>query len=755
MEWGGNFFLSKKYVRAQGKELSRCHWPGDRLRWQIGTGYPPNYDRGVSGCQASVLHGYLPVVINRWTQQGLTFEEEAFATLLHSPLSPRDPGRDEETPAFLMIRLRVTNPELASHQTEIRVSADHLDHLMWENGVLLQQQEGRKYLRMSLRLPESASARLSRAEESDADENTLSISLAVPAGEHRDLYLTVPFVSDLAADQAGQWAEAGYEPEKERVISYWRDLISRRVIFSVPEQKFNEMGRAVVAHLYLSVWKDPASGLYMLPAASLRYLVYANESCFQIQLLDLLGGQAETADYLQTFIRLQGSRSLPGDFTGEQTPVYYGVRVDSVYDYTASAYNLHHGTVLWTLAHHYLVTRNRTWLAQAASSMLRAADWIIEQRRHSQILVDGEAAAHYGLLPAGRLEDNRDWNYWFSVNSYACLGLAETARAFRSAGLPHAERLQQEAESYRRDLRRAVQLATQGSPVVSLRDHTWSPHVPTAAGQRFRAFDLKSEYFSRYNQSIKPMLRLSATREILYGPMIVLNTGIVAADEPMADWILDDWEDNLTMSSSLGLAVHGWVDDDKWFSQGGMVFQANLQNPIQAYLLRREVKAAIRSLYNNMAACLYPDVNVFTEEYRTWIHGSGPFYKIPDEARFIHRVCDLLVLENANQVWLASGTPRRWLEPGNRIELRRSCLMHGQVSFTLQPGESAKSILAEVQATWHERPEQVRLYLRSPYAGKMNQVRINGRDWNNWDAEQEVVYLPVRQGKQQVIVEFR
>ena len=114
--------------------------------------------------------------------------------------------------------------------------------------------------------------------------------------------------------------------------------------------------------------------------------------------------------------------------------------------------------------------------------------------------------------------------------------------------------------------------------------------------------------------------------------MILLTTDVFRADEPLANWVLDDWEDNATMSSSLGLNVHGWVDDKLWFSRGGMVFQANLQNPTLTYLRRNEVPAAIRNLYNDFVACYYPSVNAFTEEYHQWRSPSGPFYKIPDEA---------------------------------------------------------------------------------------------------------------------------
>jgi hypothetical protein len=119
-------------------------------------------------------------------------------------------------------------------------------------------------------------------------------------------------------------------------------------------------------------------------------------------------------------------------------------------------------------------------------------------------------------------------------------------------------------------------------------------------------------------------------------------------DEQFANWVLDDWEDNATMSSSLGLNIHGWVDDKLWFSRGGMVFQANLQNPTLTYLRRNEVPAAIRNLYNDFVACYYPSVNAFTEEYRQWRSPSGPFYKVSDEAKFVNRVRDLLVREEGD-----------------------------------------------------------------------------------------------------------
>jgi hypothetical protein len=749
LEWGGNFFMNKKYVRAKGKDLARCQWPGDTLHWQIGSGAHPDFNRDPANCHMSILQDYLPVVYSRWTHEGFAFEEEAFATLLDAPLAPEGAHRDEQAAALLMIKLCIVNPSDSLRSVDLWLKSDPLDQLTVEHNVICQKVRDRRYIRMFLRCPAGLVPVLTDLPDNTVGAQAFHFNIAIPANDRCELVLMTPFVSDLQGDKALRLAATDYEKEKARVIEYWRERIRPQVVFNVPEEKFNELARAILIHLYMSVWKEPGSGLYMVPAAALRYQIYANESCFQIMLLDLLGAHKNAEDYLETFIKLQGSKPLPGAFVGPQDAVYFGAFIDDPYDYTATGYNLHHGTVLWTLARHYLLTRNNSWLQHAAPSMLRAADWIIAQRQ-----IDKPLFAK-GLLPAGRLEDNKEWNYWFSVNTYAWLGLQTTAQAFALAGLPEADRLTQEAAAFYLDLRQAVVSATQHCPVVQLRDQTYSPFVPTAAGRRFRGFNVKSDYYRRYDNTIKPMLRLSATREILYGPMILINNGVVGAEEPMAEWILNDWEDNLTLSSSLGLSVHGWVEDEKWFSQGGMVFQANLQNPIQAYLLRREVPAALRSLYNNMTACLHEDVNVFTEEYRTWVHGSGPFYKTPDEARFLQRVCELLVLEHKKQLWLACGTPRRWLEPGNRIELNKAATVFGCVSYQIQPEEQSKAIVANISTEFWEKPERLALYIRAPYANKMSRVIINGEEWRQWDAEQEVIYLDPAVARQTVCVEYQ
>jgi hypothetical protein len=169
-----------------------------------------------------------------------------------------------------------------------------------------------------------------------------------------------------------------------------------------------------------------------------------------------------------------------------------------------------------------------------------------------------------------------------------------------------------------------------------------------------------------------------------------------------------------------------------------MVFQSNLQNPIQAYLKRHEVPAAIRSLYNGFTACLYPEVNVFTEEYRMWQRASGPFYKVPDEARWLNRLRDLLVLEHGDELWLASGAPQRWQESREGIRVDRLASYFGPVSYQLHAGSQAGQIEADVRLPARNPPRAAWLVVRKPWRS----VKVNGKPWTEFDRARQAIRLP-------------
>lgn len=750
-EWGGNITISKAGTKAKGTELRRLEWQGDRITWRVGTGARPHYRPASTDSKLSVLENYLPVVTAQWTTDGIDYREEGFATLLTGPLGPDDPQRSEQTPAVLMLKITARNPGARAAVSHLWLATDPDEELSYRESELVTT-DGQQ-VRARVRLPGSASVVPVAVPDGAKTLHGIHAEVPLRAGGAQDVFVLLPFIPRLSRQERTRLASLDYDQERARVVDYWRQVTAHAVPFDVPERRFVSFAQAIIPHIRISTTKDPKSGLNMVPAASYGYPVYDNEAAYQCVMLDALGDHALAAMYLESFLRLQGSKPFDGTFVGDQREVYHGARVDNDYDYTAAEYNLDHGTVLWALGEHYFFTRDKEWFRRAAPGMRRAADWVIRQRKLTELHDGGEKIPEYGLLPAGHLEDNADWGHWFAVNALAAAGMTRLAQALEEAGDPSAGLYAQEAQAYTQDLREAVLRAARRAPVIRLRDNTYVPYVPTRPYQRIRHFGpLRVAYYSRYPEKVLPTYRLSATREVLYGAMLLLSMDTFHPDEPLADWVLDDWEDNATLSTSLGLFVHGWVDDRYWFSRGGMVFQANLQNPILAYLRRNEIPAALRNLYNDFVACYYPDVNVFTEEYRQWASPSGPFYKVPDEAKFVNRLRDLLVREDGGTLWLAEGVPRRWWAPGEKMEVRNAATYFGPTSFRTEATPDGAHVSVELPA--RDPFKAAWLVVRVPDAKPLRSVEIDGQPWRDFDPARQRIRLPLKKGPMEVEVRF-
>ena len=764
-EYGGNVFISRGLpnvlwssgTKAMGDEKRRLVWEGERITWKIGTGRTPYYreDRKAS---VSLEEGYLPVIAQGWENDGLKYNEEAFTTLLRGPLSPRDPARSEQTPAVLMLRLKASNSGSKPRTAHVWLNTDPGEELrlIGRDMLAIGNAKGAYKTPIVRAVVDSEAAPELDVLPGTDGRKAAHFSFIVQPGASRAIVLKLPFVSDINSEDAAEIARLNYDTQRARVLAYWKDRVSALARITTPETKLNQMLRAVIWHIGMSTAKDPVSGLYMVPAASYNYQVYANEACFQVLLLDAFGDHQTAAEYLETLLRLQGSKSFPGLHEGMEDAIFHGARVNERYDYTASTYGLDHPTVLWTLGEHYLYSRDKQWLLHAWPHMEKAIAWIQKQRESTRKLgPDGEKLRGYGLMPASSLEDNSDWAQWFSTNSFAWAGYDRAAKALVDIGHPKAVWMRREADMYLAELRTAILRAVSETPVTQMRDGTYSPNVPIEPYLRFRRFGpQRAAYYQRYGLQGVPMLRLAATREVLYGPIILLNLGVFGVKDPIADWILDDWEDNVTLTSGLGMNVHGNTDDKYWFSQGGMVFQANLQNPILVYLKRHEPQAAIRGVFNNFAACLYPDAVAFTEEFRAWSHASGPLYKIPDEAKFANRVHDMLVLEDGDALYLAGGVPRRWLESEAGVRADHLATYFGEVSFHLRAAAGSGVVEATVQLPVLRPAQTAWLVVRTP-GRKIESVTLDGQNWTRINVALEAIELPRSTSKLELRIRYR
>src|SRR5437588_381709 len=199
--------------------------------------------------------------------------------------------------------------------------------------------------------------------------------------------------------------------------------------------------------------------------------------------------------------------------------------------------------------------------------------------------------------------------------------------------------------------------------------------------------------------------------ETLEGGIHLLITGALAPRSLEAELILNDYEDNLYLSSRYGYTVKDF--EKQWFSRGGMSMQACLLLDVEPYLYRDDVKHALRAAFNAIAVSHFSDVHMNTEhalpDMGDW---RGDHYKTSDESNACGWLRDLLVREQGDELWLGQAVSRDWLKPGQRCGLERAATYFGPTSLLYT---SAKNeITAELDGPRRNPPRSLRLRFREP-----------------------------------------
>jgi hypothetical protein len=717
--FNGNAFIGKRESKLFADEKARMLWEGNTITWRIGTGAVPDFREREAAARQQVLNDDLPVAVTDWNSGGVNFRQEAFVTLLDAPLDPLKNRGDEVS--VLLMKITATNRARQAVRAPVWLHVDPIESLTLRDGVLTGA-EGR--FRAALKASVGSFALASLPPEADYRGQAARWDSEIAPGSTVTFHVRLTFFPTTDASLMRRIAEVDYHSSREKIIAFWRHNIDAGMKLDVPDEILNRFHRSVLQHMLLSVFRDVPSGLYMGPCGTYNYNMFANETSMQARLLDMRGLHDWAARFLEPWVARQGSKPFPGRFR-DGSAIYHGVFFDKDHDYTHSGYNLNHGWMLWALSEHYLFTRDREWLRAHIESMKKAAEWVVSERASTMRAdEDGRKVWEYGLLPAGQLEDNEEWLYWYAVNGYAYKGLKYFALALRDTEPELSGRYARQAEAYREDIRAAALRSMAAAPVAPLGDGTWVPTVPSRTHMHGRD--------------------LGWIRNILYGALAMVDTEVFSPDEKVTEWILEDHEDNLFMAPwSFSVA------DRDWFSRGGITLQPNLVNTPMTYLRRDAVGHALRPFYNTFAVSYYPDVNAFTEWAPSFGTSGGPFFKTSDEAGFLTWLRQMLLREEGETLWIASGAPKRWFRHGQRIALGGGATYFGKVSFTIRSRVAEGFIEAVIDLPQSFRGKEVLLRLRHPEGKKITRAAIDGAACTV-DPSRDLIHVPATPGAKTV-----
>jgi hypothetical protein len=712
---GSVFCRNDRIDHPRGRDTPRRTWGGNSLHY--GFGLPPGTPR-----KRWIEDGCLPIIHAQWQRDGVLYTQTAFATRLEpGGLGWPDMQADDTTVLVMQILCenRGDGPAAAALEMSLRPDG-RAAPLTLRGGLVFAGQGGGEVLRCAV----EAGARMQLA----AEAGKVRFTEPLAPGAKTAVVAKIPFITlDLPAELE-RLGKMTFAAEFDRVRTFWRGRADAGCQVRTPVPEISNFYRAHVSHLLINCGREVGADRLMARVGSFGYGVYGNESCMMITDLDRRGMHREAERCLETFLHYQGTSPLPGDYASQEG-VFNGAG-----GWESGGYNQHHGWILWAMAEHYRYTGDRAWLGRSADRLVKGCRWIISERSRTKAFAPGSLRGiERGLLPPGSLEDIGDWRCWLSNNNFSWWGLDAVAGALADVGHPEAKALRAEADAYRADMLAAWREAMVRSPLVSLRDGTWVPAIPSEVHRRGRTFGW-----------------ITVTLE---GPIYLIRTGAIAPDDPLARCIMQDYEDNLYLSEQYGYSPSHVKEH--WFSRGGFSMQPNLLCSPHPYLARDEIGHFLRSYFNAFAVTYYPNTQMLTEhplpEMGDW---RGDHYKSSDESNSTYWLRLMFIDERGPDLYLGMAVPREWLTDGRSAAIERAATHFGPMSLRYESRAARGEIAAVLDPPVRQRPERAFLRFRHPQGRPITRVTIDGKPWERFDAKREWVELPPFEGRTTIVARY-
>ena len=673
----------------------------------------------------------VPVYNISWRRDGMELRQESLCVPIMRNILAGGSRGDEDTAALLRFSFRNSGDAPRRAELQVGYSQDSwrhgesldpygvpkapLDRLRLGGG----QAWGRFGDREVLRFAFTGTMKAAKGKDGAV------FSRLLQPGGTCEVVLKVPYVAPEPGGEASALGRLDFAKCRREVASFWRAEVARGAGFRCPEPHFTDLHASHLMHVEvtdIAMPNDPA--LVNTSVGSSTYGNYSNESCMIIQELDQRGLHDEAEKRLEVWLRYQGTVPQPGNFT-DHRGMFFGAG-----GFECGDYNQHHGWVLWMLAEHFRLTRNRAWLTRVAGPMIAGADWVFRQRRNTLDPLPHSRGLERGFLPAGSLEDVTDFHYWLSTNSLTWRGCDAAAEVLEDLGHHEAARLRRESDAYRDDLKRGFEAMRRLSPLTRLKDGRWVPTYPSRLYVRGRD--------------------TGWIREVLEGSVYLLISGLYGARSRQAGWILDDYQDNRYPEPPYGYRL---VDPGlNLMNRGGFSIQPNLLAGLLPHLDRDEPEIYIWMFMNAWASCYREEINAMCEHPLPELgFSNNAQFKTSDEANAVMWLRYMVVYWTRGFLHLGRALPREWLKDGGEVELTRVATWYGRVSVQYESQADKGVIRMEANLDLDRNPPRILARFRHPEGKRMKFAMVNGKRRRPSDPVRGDIDLTGMRGK--VVVE--
>jgi len=506
----------------------------------------------------------------------------------------------------------------------------------------------------------------------------------------------------------------------------------------VPSERLTAQWNLGAWHLLRHCEKNPKNG--RLWFNDYPYGILGAETYMVLAALDLMGSHKAAEDGFHQWVSLpmdpnsagHHEWALPdrpnglfseghGCLTHAVGPKGVGGQMDGVHAFGP-------GSIGWALTEHYWLTGDTKWLKAAAPRIKANAQWMLRQRQViSKAAPGGERLWSKGLQPGLQVTPDSGglWMQFYEAEAYYCAFVSRMAATLSVVDPDGGAKLAAEAEAYRKDLLAAVNRSIALSPVVPVRDGTYHSVIPFACYVRGLSTGAWGWQRDGSGAHVGPLY----WETVQSAAAMVSPAGLLSPKDVRVQGYLDVLEDRLLLENAN-------VGNRNWFDAGWQ-YQGGLERTSNMHLAGDDIPVFLRSFLNCYAIDILPNDGYTFNEHA--VH--GPPDKIFEEAAFLERFRNLLVMEDGDSLWLARATPRAWLQQGRKISVKNAPTHFGTVGYEIISTADDGKITATVEMPSRNPPKSVLLRLRHPKALPIKSVTVNGERWKDFDPAKEVVRL--------------
>jgi hypothetical protein len=509
----------------------------------------------------------------------------------------------------------------------------------------------------------------------------------------------------------------------------------------VPSERLTAQWNLGAWHLVRHCEKNPQNG--RLWFSDYPYGILAAETYMILRALDLMGSHKAAEDGFDQWVSLPMDPNSAGPPSGLFSEGHGclthavgpgGGGMDSVHAFGP-------GSIGWALTEHYWMTGDKEWLKVAAPRIKANAEWMLRQRRVvSSMVPGGERLWCKGLQPALQVTPDSGglWMQFYECEAYYWAAVSRLAATLAVVDPEGGAQLAVEAEAYRKDLLAAVERSITLSPVVPVRDGTFHSVIPFACYVRGLATGAWGWQRDGSGAHVGPLY----WDTVQSAAALISPAGLLSPDDVRVQGYLDVLEDRLLLENAN-------VGQRDWFNAGWQ-YQAGLERTSNMHLAGDDIPVFLRSFLNCYAVEIVPNEGYVLNEHTP----HGPADKIFEEAAFLERFRNMLVMEDGQNLWLARGTPRVWLEQGKRISVKNAPTHFGTIGYEIVSDVDNGKINATIEMPARNAPNTVLLRLRHPRSAPIKSVTVNGKDWRGFNTEKETIELKGLTGSVTVTAQY-